>query len=158
MIFSKSKVCCHFLSSSHLPLSLYDLKLHSLGSLPWKKTKKIPCQPVVSADANPRVLAAQVAMTRSSLCRLQPPRACCPPAYLTWDQRGELCRSRISAVAATKVTKAADHSRDDDNNEDKEEVQSIGKKGDDGGDEEQGVKEGGVLAAAKAAKPGDDDS
>jgi hypothetical protein len=36
-------------------------------------------------------------------------------------------------------------------------VRSIGKKGNDGGDDKQGVKEGSVLAAAKAAKPGGDD-
>ncbi len=37
-------------------------------------------------------------------------------------------------------------------------MRSIGKKGDDCGDDEAGVKEGGVLATAKAAKPGGDDS
>ena len=37
-------------------------------------------------------------------------------------------------------------------------MQSIGKKGNDGGDEEQGVKEGSVLVAPKATKPGGDDS
>jgi hypothetical protein len=63
------------------------------------KTKKTPCQSVFSADANPRVIAAQVATTCSSPCCLQPPRACHPPAYLAQDQRGELSRSCISAVA-----------------------------------------------------------
>jgi hypothetical protein len=73
-------------------------------------------------------------MTCSSPRRLRLPRVCCPPAYLTQDQRGELSRSHISAVAAAKGTKAADNSGDNDNDDDKEEVRSIGKKGDDGGD------------------------
>ncbi len=89
---------------------------------------------------------------------LGPPRAPCPQACLTQDQRGEQSRSRISAIVASKATKPADDSRDDDEDNDKEEVQSIGKKGNDDGDDKQGVKEGGVLAAAKAAKPGGDDS
>jgi hypothetical protein len=121
------------------------------------KTEKIPHLPIVSADANQRVLAARVATTRSSPCCLQLPRARCPPAYLTQDQRDELSRSRISAVAASKATKPVDDSKDDEDN-DEEEVQSIGKKGDDGGDDKQEVKEGGVMAAAKATKPGGDDS
>ncbi len=48
-----------------------------------------------------------------------------PPAYLTQDQRGELSRSRISAVAAAKATKPVDDSRDDDDNDDDKEVWSI---------------------------------
>jgi hypothetical protein len=115
------------------------------------KTKKTPRRPVVSANANPRVSAALVATTCSSPRRLQPLRAHHPPAYLTQNQRGELGRSCVSAIAAAKATKPANDSGDDDNDNDKEEVQSIGKKGDDGGDDEQGVMEGGVLAAAKAA-------
>ncbi len=37
-------------------------------------------------------------------------------------------------------------------------MRSIGKKGNDGGDDKQGLKEGGVSAATKATKPGDNDS
>ncbi len=59
---------------------------------------------------------------------------------------------------ATKATKPADDSGDDDNEDDKEDVPSISKKGNDGVDDKQGVKEGGVLAAAKAAKPDGVDS
>ncbi len=74
------------------------------------------------------------------------------------DQRGERSRSLISTVAAAKATKPADDSGDDDNDDDKDDVQSIGKMGNHGGDDEQGVKEGSMMAAAKAAKPGGDDS
>ncbi len=101
---------------------------------------------------NQRVLAARVAMTCSSPHRVQPPRAHCPPAYLTQDQRGELSRSRISAVAAIKATKPVDDSGDDDNDDDKEEMRSIVKNINDGGDDKQGVKEGSVSAAVIAAK------
>ncbi len=115
-------------------------------------TKKTPRQPLVSANTNSTGLAAGVATTCPSPPHFQPPRACLSPAYLTQDQRGELSRSSISAIAAAKATKPADDSGDDNDDDDKEEMQSIGKKGNDGGDDEQGVKEGSVLAAAKAAK------
>jgi hypothetical protein len=50
------------------------------------------------------------------------------PAYLTQDQRGELSRSRISTIAASKATKQVNDSGDDNNDNEKEEVQSIGKR------------------------------
>jgi hypothetical protein len=65
---------------------------------------------------------------------------------------GERSRSLISTVAAAKATKPADDSGDDDDDDDEEDVRSIGKNGNDCGDDEQGVKEGGMLAAAKATK------
>ncbi len=114
------------------------------GLITMEKVKKTPRWPLVSADTNPRSLAARVSMTRSSPCRLRPPRAHCSPTYLTQDQRGELIRSRISAVAAAKAAKPADDSGDDNDDNDKKELQSISKKGNDGGDDKQGVKEGGV--------------
>jgi hypothetical protein len=120
------------------------------------KTKRTPHQPLVST--NLRGLAARVAATCPSPRCFQPPRARCPPGYLTQDRRGERSRSLISTVAAAKATKSADDSGDDDNDNDEDDVRSIGKKGNDGGDDKQGVKEGGMLAAAKAAKSGCYDS
>ncbi len=99
------------------------------------KTKTTPRQPIVSANANPRVLAARVATTCSTPHCLQPIRACCPPAYLTQDQSGALSRSHMFAIGAAKATKPADDSGDDDDDNDKEEVRSVGKKGNDGGDD-----------------------
>jgi hypothetical protein len=113
------------------------------------KTKRIPRQPLVSTD--PRGLAARIATTCPSPYCFQPPRAHCPPADLTQDQRGEHSRSRISTVVAAKANTLADDSGDDSDDDDEEDMPSIGKKGNDGVDDEQGVKEGGKLAAAKAA-------
>jgi hypothetical protein len=120
------------------------------------KTKRTPHQPLVFT--NPRGLAACIAATRPSPCCLQPPRAHCPPGYLTQDQRGERSRSLMSTVVAVNATKPADDSGDDNNDNDEDDVWSIGKKGNDGGDDEQRVKEGGMSAATKATKPGGDDS
>jgi hypothetical protein len=130
----KCKVCC-----PHLPPIIYSVCM--------AKTKRTPRQPLVST--NPRGLAARVAATSPSPCRFQPPRARCPPGYLTQDRRSERSRSLISTVAAAKDTKPADDSGDDDNNDDKDAVRSIGKKGNDGGDDEQEVKEGACLLPSK---------
>jgi hypothetical protein len=148
-----------FVVTSHLPpifhsvcmTSNYTILVHDHG-----KNQENPHQPLVFT--NPRGLAARVAAICPSPHCFQPPRAYCPPGYLTQDLRGERSRSLISTVAAAKATKPADDSGDDNNNNEKDDVRSIDKKGNDGGDDEQGVKEGGVLAAAKAAKPGGDDS
>jgi hypothetical protein len=115
------------------------------------KTKRTPHQPLVST--NLRGLAACIAVIHPSRCCFQPPRALCPQ-----DQRGERSRSLISTVVAAKATKPADGFGDEDNDNDVDDVRSIGKKGNDCGDDEQGVKEGSMLAATKAAKPGGDDS
>ncbi len=82
-----------------------------------KKTKRTHHQPLVST--NPRGLAAPIAATCPSTCHFQPPRARCPPGYLTQDQRGEPSRSLITTVAAAKATQPADDSGDDDNDNDK---------------------------------------
>jgi hypothetical protein len=150
-----------FVITSHLPpifhsvcmTSNYTVLVHDHG-----KNQENPRQCLVSADTNRTGLAARIATTCPSPCCFQLPRARRPPAYLTQEQWGEHSRSRISTVVATKATKPADDSRDDDDDNDEEDVPSIGKKGDDGVDDKYGVKEGCVLAAAKANKPGGDDS
>ncbi len=111
-----------FVLTSHLPPIFHSVcmtsQIKQFGFITMEKTKKTPCRPLVSANANPKVLAAQVATTRSSSCRVRPPRVRCPPAYLTQDQRGELSRSLISGIAAAKATKPADDSSHDNDGND----------------------------------------